>query len=130
MKEVLVDITEGRGTADSLTLLEELAEAITIGSLCALGGTAANPVLSTLRYFREEYEAHIKDKRCPAGVCKELIHYEILPDLCTGCHRCFRECPQQAISGEVKKPHQIDLNKCIKCGVCYDVCKFDAVIRK
>jgi len=130
MKEVLMDITEGRGTADSLTLLEELAEAITIGSLCALGGTAANPVLSTLRYFREEYEAHIKDKRCPAGVCKELIHYEILPDLCTGCHRCFRECPQQAISGEVKKPHQIDLNKCIKCGVCYDVCKFDAVIRK
>lgn len=130
MKEVLVDITEGRGTEDSIALLEELAEAITIGSLCALGGTAANPVLSTLRYFREEYEAHIKEKRCPAGVCKELIHYEILPDLCTGCHRCFRECPQQAISGEVKKPHQIDLQKCIKCGVCYDVCKFDAVIRK
>lgn len=130
MKEVLVDLTEGKGTEDSLALLEELAEAITIGSLCALGGTAANPVLSTLRYFREEYEAHIKEKRCPAGVCKELIHYEILPDLCTGCHRCFRECPQQAISGEVKKPHQIDLNKCIKCGICYDVCKFDAVIRK
>ncbi|MGQ9695042.1 MAG: NADH-ubiquinone oxidoreductase-F iron-sulfur binding region domain-containing protein [Thermodesulfobacteriota bacterium] len=130
MKEVLMDITEGKGTEDSLALLEELAEAITIGSLCALGGTAANPVLSTLRYFREEYEAHIKEKRCPAGVCKELIHYEILPDLCTGCHRCFRECPQQAISGEVKKPHQIDLSKCIKCGICYDVCKFDAVIRK
>lgn len=130
MKEVLMDITEGKGTEDSLVLLEELAEAITIGSLCALGGTAANPVLSTLRYFREEYEAHIIEKRCPAGVCKELIHYEILPDLCTGCHRCFRECPQQAISGEVKKPHQIDLSKCIKCGVCYDVCKFDAVIRK
>lgn len=130
MKEVLVDITEGKGTEDSIALLEELAEAITIGSLCALGGTAANPVLSTLRYFREEYEAHIKEKRCPAGVCKELIHYEISPDLCTGCHRCFRECPQQAISGEVKKPHQIDLNKCIKCGVCYDVCKFDAVLRK
>ena len=130
MKEVLIDITEGRGTETSIPLLEELAEAITWGSLCALGGTAGNPVLSTLRYFRDEYEAHIREKRCPAGVCKELIHYEILREVCTGCHRCFKECPQQAVSGEVKKPHTIDLAKCIKCGICYDVCKFDAVVKK
>ncbi len=130
MKEVLIDITEGRGTEESIALIEELAEAITWGSLCALGGTAGNPVLSTLRYFRDEYEAHIKEKRCPAGVCKELITYTILQDLCTGCHRCFRECPQKAVSGEVKKPHTIDPAKCIKCGICYDVCKFDAVAKK
>jgi len=130
MKEVLIDITEGRGTEGSIPLLEELSEAITLGSLCALGSTAANPVISTLRYFREEYEAHIREKRCPAGVCKELIAYSILQDLCTGCHRCFRECPQKAVSGEVKKPHTIDSDKCIKCGICYDVCKFDAVVKK
>jgi NADH-quinone oxidoreductase subunit F len=130
MKEVLTDITEGRGTEESIACLEELAEAISLGSLCALGGTAPNPVLSTLRYFRDEYEAHIKEKRCPAGVCKELIMYSILEDLCNGCHRCFRECPQQAVSGEVKKPHRIDPAKCIKCGICYDVCKFDAVVKK
>lgn len=130
MKEVLTDISEGRGTESSIPLLEELAEAIALGSLCALGGTASNPVLSTLRYFRDEYEAHIKEKRCPAGVCKELILYSILEDLCPGCHRCFRECPQQAISGEAKKPHEIDPAKCIKCGICYDVCKFDAVVKK
>lgn len=130
MKEILTDITAGRGAEDAIPLLEELAEAITLGSLCALGSTAPNPVLSTLRYFREEYEAHIKEKRCPAGVCKDLIVYSILEDLCTGCHRCFRECPQQAVSGEAKKPHQIDPAKCIKCGICYDVCKFDAVVKK
>jgi NADH-quinone oxidoreductase subunit F len=130
MKEVLIDISEGRGTEESIPLIEELAEAITWGSLCALGGTAGNPVLSTLRYFRNEYEAHIKEKRCPAGVCKELITYSILQDLCTGCHRCFRECPQKAVSGEAKKPHAIDPAKCIKCGICYDVCKFDAVAKK
>ena len=130
MKEVLTDITEGRGTEGSITMLEELSEAIALGSLCALGSTAPNPVLSTLRYFRDEYEAHIQEKRCPAGVCKELITYSILEDLCNGCHRCFRECPQQAISGEAKKPHQIDPAKCIKCGICYDVCKFDAVAKK
>jgi len=130
MKEILIDITEGRGTEESIPMLEELCEALTLGSLCALGSTAANPFLSTLRYFRDEYEAHIKEKRCPAGVCKELITYQILEDVCTGCHRCFRECPQQAVSGEVKKPHQIDTDKCIKCGICFDVCKFDAVVRK
>jgi NADH-quinone oxidoreductase subunit F len=130
MKEVLIDISEGRGTEESIPVLEELAEALTLGSLCALGSTAANPFLSTLRYFRDEYEAHIKERRCPAGVCKELITYQILEDVCTGCHRCFRECPQQAVSGEVKKPHQIDKDKCIKCGICFDVCKFNAVAKK
>ena len=130
MKEILIDITEGRGTEESISVLEELAEVLTLGSLCALGSTAANPILSTLRYFRNEYEAHIKEKRCPAGVCKELITYQILEDVCTGCHRCFRECPQQAVSGEVKKPHKIDKNKCIKCGICFDVCKFNAVAKK
>jgi NADH-quinone oxidoreductase subunit F len=130
MKEILIDISEGRGTEESLPVLEELAEALTLGSLCALGSTAANPFLSTLRYFRDEYEAHIKEKRCPAGVCKELITYQILEDVCTGCHRCFRECPQQAVSGEVKKPHKIDKDKCIKCGICFDVCKFNAVAKK
>ena len=130
MKEVLIDISEGRGTEESIPILEELAEALTLGSLCALGSTAANPILSTLRYFRDEYEAHIKEKRCPAGVCKELITYQILEEACTGCHRCFRECPQQAVSGEVKKPHKIDKSKCIKCGICFDVCKFNAVVKK
>jgi len=130
MKEVLIDISEGRGTEESIPILEELAEALTLGSLCALGSTAANPILSTLRYFRDEYEAHIKEKRCPAGVCKELITYQILEEACTGCHRCFRECPQQAVSGEVKKPHKIDKSKCIKCGICFDVCKFSAVVKK
>ena len=130
MKEILIDITEGRGTEESISVLEELAEVLTLGSLCALGSTAANPILSTLRHFRDEYEAHIKEKRCPAGVCKELITYQILKEVCTGCHRCFRECPQQAVSGEVKKPHQIDKDKCIKCGICFDVCKFNAVAKK
>jgi NADH-quinone oxidoreductase subunit F len=130
MKEVLIDISEGRGTEASIPILEELAEALTLGSLCALGSTAANPILSTLRYFRDEYEAHIQEKRCPAGVCKELITYQILEEACTGCHRCFRECPQQAVSGEVKKAHRIDKDKCIKCGICFDVCKFSAVAKK
>jgi NADH:ubiquinone oxidoreductase subunit F (NADH-binding)/(2Fe-2S) ferredoxin/NAD-dependent dihydropyrimidine dehydrogenase PreA subunit len=130
MKEVLTDITEGRGTEESVPLLEELGEALALGSLCALGSTAANPVLSTLRYFRNEYEAHIREKRCPAGVCKALITYSIQEDLCKGCQRCFKECPQGAVSGEVKKPHRIDADKCIKCGICFDVCKFDAVVKK
>jgi len=96
-------------------------------SLCGLGQTAPNPVLSTLRYFRDEYVAHIEDKKCPAGVCRALIEYTILEDACTGCGLCRRKCPQEAISGEKKKLHVIDQEKCIKCGVCFDVCKFDAV---
>ncbi|MCK4472017.1 MAG: 4Fe-4S binding protein, partial [Anaerolineae bacterium] len=97
-------------------------------SLCALGRTAANPVFSTIRYFREEYEAHIRDHRCPAGVCKALITYTIIPDKCTGCTACALQCPQKAISGEKKEIHVIDQALCIQCGVCLDTCKFDAIL--
>jgi len=127
MVRVLDDIREGRGTAAHLDLLAELAEATTEGSLCGLGKTAANPVLSTLRYFRDEVVAHIEERRCPAGVCRSLIHFSIDADKCTGCMICARECPTSAITGEKKKPHHLEDAKCIKCGVCYDVCKFDAV---
>ncbi|MBN2359955.1 MAG: 4Fe-4S binding protein, partial [Deltaproteobacteria bacterium] len=92
-----------------------------------LGGSAPNPVLSTLRYFREEYEEHIHQKRCRAGACKALVKYTILPDKCTGCLACIKPCPAAAISGEKKKPHVIDHEKCIKCGICFEVCKYDAV---
>ena len=98
-----------------------------IGSLCALGQTAPNPVLSSLHYFPKEYEAHIQDKKCPSGKCKKLISYEINPDKCIGCTACSRKCPVGAISGEVKKPHKINGNVCIKCGVCKDTCKFSAI---
>jgi len=108
-------------------LLEEVAKAVKDASMCGLGQTAANPVLSTLKYFRDEYVAHIKDKTCPAGVCKELIQYIIIKEKCTGCMACVKPCPQEAISGELKKIHFIDQNKCIKCGACLEACKFDAI---
>ena len=130
MSQILEDITEGRGEAGDIELLEELGAVMKDASLCGLGQTAPNPVLSTIRYFREEYEAHIKEKRCPAGVCKALITYEINPDACTGCGACKRNCPVDAISGEKKEPHTIDQSKCIKCGTCKDVCKFDAITVK
>jgi len=98
------------------------------GSLCGLGKTAPNPVLATLRYFRDEYVAHIEEKRCPAGVCKPLITYSINEENCTGCGACLRVCPQGVISGKKKKPHQILIDKCIKCGACFEVCKFDAIV--
>jgi NADH:ubiquinone oxidoreductase subunit F (NADH-binding) len=127
MLALLEDFCAGKGTLEGLDLLVELAEAVKLGSLCGLGQTAPNPVLSTVRYFRDEYEAHIVEKRCPAGVCKELIQYTILDGVCTGCGRCRRECPVQCITGERKATHVIDQAPCLKCGTCREVCKFDAV---
>ena len=126
--EILERICGGEGRPEDISLLEELSETIQGFSLCALGQTAPNPVLSTLRYFRDEYEAHIVEHRCPAGVCKPLIEYWIDPDLCTGCTACTRVCPQQAIEGEKKAPHVLIRSRCIKCGACYDMCRFDAIV--
>ena len=130
MLDILTDICQGNGKEGDIELLEELGDMIQKFSLCGLGTSAPNPVLTTIRYFREEYEAHIKDKKCPAGVCKALFHYEIDEEACTGCHLCALKCPQEAITGEKKKPHQLDQDKCIKCGICYDACKFDAIVVK
>jgi NADH:ubiquinone oxidoreductase subunit F (NADH-binding)/(2Fe-2S) ferredoxin len=131
MLKILEDITEGKGKEDDIDLLLELSKAIQAGSLCALGGTAPNPVLTTIRYFRDEYEAHIREKRCPALVCKNLITFYILPDKCQGCGICKRGCPVDAISGDKRMIHIIDQNKCIKCGNCLDVCpeRFSAVTK-
>jgi len=128
MYQILTDICAGNGKEGDIELLEELAPAVKDGSLCALGRTAPNPVLTTLRYFKDEYEAHIKERRCPAGVCKALIEYSIDPDKCKACMLCVKNCPQGAISGEEKQPQKIDQDACIKCGVCRDVCKFGAVV--
>ncbi len=128
--EYLNKITSGKATMEDLDEMEKLCYYIKDNSLCGLGQTAPNPVLSTLRYFREEYEAHIKEHRCPAGVCKALLHFEIDPVKCKGCTLCKRNCPVNAISGEVKVAHTIDTTKCIKCGVCMDNCKFGAISKK
>ena len=127
MLVILEDICAGKGTPADLDLLVELAGAVKAGSLCGLGQTAPNPVLTTLQYFRAEYDAHVQEGRCPAGVCKALIVYRIDEDKCTGCGRCKAECPVSCINGERKRVHEIDQAACIKCGNCYDVCKFDAV---
>ncbi|MBR3037969.1 MAG: 4Fe-4S binding protein, partial [Clostridia bacterium] len=128
--EMLDKITSGNGTLEDLDKMEELCNYIKANAMCALGQTAPNPVLSTLKYFRDEYEAHVVEKRCPAGVCKHLMHYEIQPDKCRGCTLCARRCPANAITGKVKEPHVIDQSKCIKCGACMEGCKFSAIIKK
>ncbi len=127
LHEIVTNITLGKGKESDIKLLEELGEVIVESSLCALGGTAPYPLLSTLRYFRDEYEAHIKDKRCPAGVCKELTTFLIVKEKCIGCGRCKVVCPSQAVTGAKKKLHKIVQKKCVKCGACYENCKFDAV---
>jgi NAD-dependent dihydropyrimidine dehydrogenase PreA subunit len=128
MLEIITDITEGRGKLEQLDLLEDLADTISQTALCGLGKTAPNPVLTTLRYFRDEYETHINEKKCPAGVCKSLITYSIDPERCTGCGVCLRGCSQGAITGGKKEPHVIDTHLCMKCGICRSECKFDAIL--
>ena len=128
--EMLDKITSGNGTLEDLDKLEELCYYIKENSLCGLGQTAPNPVLATLKFFRDEYVAHVVDKKCPAGVCKDLLQYKIIADKCKGCTACARKCPVGAISGSVKNPHTIDTNKCIKCGACIATCKFGAIIKE
>lgn len=127
MLQTLSDICAGKGKEGDIELLQELAECVRDASLCQLGKTAPNPVLTTIGYFREEYEAHIRDKKCPAGVCRALIQYFVIAENCTGCGVCRKNCPQEAIKGEKKQVHEIDLSKCIKCGICSDMCRFDAI---
>jgi ferredoxin len=131
MLEILEQITQGKGMNQHITTLENLCATIRDGSLCGLGQTAPNPVLTTLMYFRDEYDAHINEKRCPAKVCKALIHFEIDKDKCIGCQACKVKCPAKAIDGQPKQPHTLDQNKCIKCGVCQQTCppKASAVLR-
>ena len=117
----------GKGKMEDIDKLYELAENIKNSTLCGLGQSAPNPVLTTLKYFKDEYIAHIKDKECVAGVCTNLKSYQIDQEKCIGCTLCARKCPQECISGQVKKPHKIDQELCVKCGICMDVCKFDAV---
>jgi NADP-reducing hydrogenase subunit HndC len=131
MLKILTNISRGKGKEGDIELLETLAETTRDASLCALGGSAPNPVLSTIRYFKDEYEAHIKGKKCPAFVCKELISYYIDPDKCSACMICLRKCPVDAIIGGKKQIHVIDQEKCTNCGTCFEVCpsRFSAVMR-
>jgi len=127
MREILDNFSHGTGSEEDIDDLLSLSEAIKDGALCALGSSAPNPCLTTLKFFKDEYLAHINEQRCPAGVCKDLITYSIDPDACTGCGSCARQCPQNCISGKKKEPHVIDTDKCIRCGICMDTCKFDAI---
>jgi len=128
MLALLDEVIEGRATPATIELLEELANIVKTGSLCALGKTAPNPVLSTLRYFREEVDAHVIDKLCPTGNCEALQVYTVIPEKCKSCSICAKKCPVEAITGAKGVPYVVDNKKCIKCGACYDVCKFDAIV--
>jgi ferredoxin len=127
MREIINDISEGNGTEEKLKLLEDTAQTVAMASLCALGKTAPNPVLSTLKYFRAEYQAHIKEKRCPAGVCRELIQYSINRNKCKACGACLKACPHQAVIKSGTKVYMVENTKCQKCGICKEVCKFQAI---
>jgi NADH-quinone oxidoreductase subunit F len=124
---LLEDIVEGRGTLETLDVLKELAQAVQLGSLCGLGKTAPNPVLSTLKYFHDEYITHVVDRHCPTGECKKLARPEIHADKCRGCTACVKKCPVGAITGTLKQAHVINVSLCVKCGVCAATCKFDAI---
>ncbi len=128
MLEMLTDITEGRGQPGDIEKLESLAHSIKASSLCGLGQTAPNPVLSTIKYFRNEYEAHINDKKCPAKHCKDLLTFTIIEDKCTGCTICARKCPVDAISGKLKEVHHINQDLCTQCGECFKACRFKAIL--
>ena len=127
MLEILQNIVDGKGKDGDIELLLELAETVSSNALCGLGKSAPNPVVSTIKYFRDEYEAHIYEKRCPTGTCQKLKRFVIDPELCKGCSLCSRNCPVGAISGKVKSPFTIDQDKCIKCGACMSGCKFNAI---
>jgi NADH-quinone oxidoreductase subunit F len=127
MLEILERITAGKGAEDDIDRLINLSYQIKDSSLCGLGQTAPNPVLTTIKYFRDEYEAHIRDKKCPAKACKQLLTYEVISENCTGCTVCAKNCPVEAITGERKQVHFIRQDICIKCGVCFTKCKFDAI---
>lgn len=129
MLEIVDDIVDGTGTPEHIELLRELSFVVKDSTLCGLGQTSANPVLSTLRYFEEEYLAHIHEKTCPAGVCKALIRFSINAERCTGCGACRKNCPEEAIHGDKKETHEIDSDQCSRCGICLDTCKFDAVVK-
>jgi NADH-quinone oxidoreductase subunit F len=129
MLALLDDIIEGRATPETLTLLKELAHVVQVGSLCGLGKTAPNPVLSTMKHFWDEYQAHVIDKRCPAGVCEALLSYRIIPEKCKSCSLCARKCPVGAITGAKGVPYKIDPEKCIKCGACLSSCRFSAIVK-
>ena len=127
MVDILDTICKGEADTEALTKLQKLGETVKRGSLCGLGQTASNPVLTTLRYFRSEYMSHVKEKYCPATVCRELIEYRVIPDKCTGCQRCVSVCPTGAITGPRAEVHNLDPSKCIKCRACYEICRFDAI---